>query len=112
MKGDTIMLELWQSKDARSRRFGGDVRALCRHLMDNQESRQGSFPLVKNLEGSLKAHEIRISNLPLPVPGSVLLPDDPVMAELREIRSALHVKRMHHQSAVGEVPPEYGDKQD
>ena len=112
MKPDTTMLELWQSKDTRSHRFGGDVRALCRHLMEKQETPHATMPLVRDFTASQAAHRARIAELPPPVAGEVLLPDDPIIAELREIRAALGQERAAGLSMLREEPPEYGEKKD
>lgn len=109
MEPDITIQELWQSKEGRSHRFGGDVRALCRHLMEHQEAGSSDCPLVLNLAASRAQHEERIAKLPPPVPGEVLLPDDPIIAELREIRASHRLERKEHQSILREEPPEYGE---
>ena len=112
MKPDTTIQELWQSKDARSRRCGGDVRALCRELMEKQERPHTAMPLVRDFAASQAAHRARIESLPPPVAGEVLLPDDPIIAELREIRAARARERAAGLSVLREEPPESGKKDD
>jgi len=112
MKPDTTMLELWQSKDARARRFPGDVRALCRELMEKQETVHANMPLVRDFAASQAAHCARIVELPPPVAGEALLPDDPILAELREIRAALAQERAGDASVLREEPPGYGERKD
>lgn len=112
MKPDATMLELWQGKDARSRRCGGDVRALCREMMEKQERPRAAMPLVRDLAASQAAHRARIATLPPPAPGEVLLPDDPLIAELREVRAALARERAADVLVLREEPPGYGATKD
>lgn len=109
MKPDTTMQELWRSKDERSQRFGGDVRALCRHLMETQGTAHANMPLVQDHVASQEAHRARIATLPPPVAGDVLLPDDPIIAEVRAIRAQLSREREAGTSIVREEPPTPGE---
>lgn len=109
MKPDTTMQELWRSKDERSQRFGGDVRALCRHLMEKQGTAHAGMPLVQDYAASQEAHRARIAKLPPPVAGEVLLPDDPIIAEVRAIRARLWEEREAGTSVVREEPPQPGE---
>lgn len=111
MKPDITMKELWQSKDARSQRFGGNLRSLCLHLMENQTKRQGDHPLVLDLSASRAAHEARIAKLPPPLDGDVLLPDDAILAELREVRASIAAEE-ETASAVREEPSQYEQKKE
>jgi len=108
MKPDTTMQELWRSKEARALRCGGDVRALCRELMEKQERPPTTMPLVRDLPASQAAHGTRITLLPPPLSGEVLLPDDPVIAELREIRATLARQRAADAPVLREDSAEYG----
>lgn len=112
MKPDTTIQELWQVKDARSRRSAGNVRELCHELMEKQELPHAAMPLVRDFAASQAAHRARIESLPPPVAGEVLLPDDPIIAELREIRVARAQERSAGSSVLREEPPESGKKRD
>lgn len=109
MKPDAILQELWRIKDEHSRRFDGDVRALCGHLMEKQRTPHPDMPLVTDFAASKAAHRARIAQLPPPVPGEVLLPEDPIMAELRAIRAELSKEYETGSAVVRENPPKPGE---
>ena len=112
MSTDATLQELWQIKDARSLSVNGDIRTLCRRLMETQDTTHGEMPLIRDFEASVAAHRQRIANLPPPAAGEALLPDDAVMAELRSIRENLPRGSGEPVAILREEPPPYGGKKD
>jgi len=112
MNTDATLQELWQIKDARALSFAGDVRALCRRLMETQNTTHREMPLIRDFDASVAAQRQRIAKLPAPVAGEDLLPDDAVMGELRSIRENLPRGSGEPVAVLREEPPPYGGKKD
>jgi hypothetical protein len=108
MKADGILDEMYRVKDELGEKFSWDVRAICNDLIRAQQIARDASPLVADLPSSLRRQAERIRQLPGRPPVESFLSEDPIIAEVRNIRAKLDHER--ESVALHEKPPKYGGR--